>query len=93
MYTPKWTALPTPEGSTFDKNGYVEPPKTNPDTSTWSGRAVKALEEGNEARAIKQRALGYKVYDQDPGKDPYEMNPYEQSQCTGPFVDNTCTIS
>ncbi len=88
---PKFQVVVTPPGSTYDPNGYVQPPPGPPPSNTWTGRVVSAIDAKNQKMIEKQRQLGYQYYDQDPGRDPNTMNPYEQSQVAGTWF-NSCTV-
>lgn len=92
MYVlPKWRANPTPENATYDSKGYAYPKNTSSDNS-WASTILGSLSGCNEKAMKKQRELGFKYYESDPGRDPFEMGKYEQDKVTGAFLENVCTI-
>ena len=87
---PVWHHRSIPPGATRDEEGYIiEPPDTS-DTSTWFGRRMKELGEGNKLQAEAQRALGFQVYPGEPGKPPEQMNFYQQAQVSRNFEKLSC---
>jgi hypothetical protein len=88
----KWVSHATPEGSTQDEKGYVVPPAYEQEGESWGARIISSMSSGNDKSMEKQRELGFKYYDQDPGREPHEMNPHEQSTVTGAFWSNVCTL-
>lgn len=75
-----------------DSRGYLIDPKPTHDESTWKGRMVKILADANEKTLERQRQMGYKVYDGDPGDHPINMSHHEQSVASGPLYEAFCTI-
>lgn len=82
----------TPDDAQFDSNGYVIPPKGEWGTTTWAGRFMTNLGNGESRMIEKQREMGYKVYDKDPGNYPTYMPLHQQNEINKVFWETVCTI-
>lgn len=81
----KWMCMVPSQNAYKDEKGYTREPKIEYDKSTWSGWAMEKIQRGVEKIAENQRNMGYKVYENDPGKSPSEMSHYEQCLASKDF--------